>query len=174
MEEMVVLVNEKNEQLGIVPKATVHTTKTSLHRGFSVFLFNKKGQFLVTRRAYSKKTFPGVLTNSFCGHPAPNESVTDAAKRRAVDELGITDIVVSSPIPYRYRAVDASGIVENEICPVMIGTTSQEPNMNPQEVAEFRFVSWSDFLSDIKQRPDKYSLWCKEEALLVDKAMKAK
>jgi isopentenyl-diphosphate delta-isomerase type 1 len=174
MEELVVLVDDNNNQIGTAPKATVHTNDTPLHRGFSVFLFNKKGQFLLTRRAYTKKTFPGVLTNSFCGHPAPGETVEDAARRRVFDELGIKHITITKTIPYRYKVADQNGIVENEICPPMIAYTDEEPVMNPDEVAEYTWIDWKTFLQEIKKHPQKYSLWCREEALLVDTALQQK
>ncbi|MDO8452012.1 MAG: isopentenyl-diphosphate Delta-isomerase, partial [bacterium] len=88
--EYVVLVDEKNQELGTMPKDQVHTTDTPLHRGFSLFVFNDRKELLVTRRARTKKTFPGVWTNTLCGHPAPGERSIDAARRRLQDELGLS------------------------------------------------------------------------------------
>lgn len=171
MEEQVVLVDEQNNVLGITPKATVHTNNTPLHRGFSVFLFNKRKQFLVTQRAKTKKTFPGVFTNSFCGHPALDETPEQAAKRRVKQELGIDRLTILKTFPYRYSCTGENGIQENEICPVMIAVTDQEPVINKVEVEQYYWQDWQAFLADQKQFPEKYSLWSREEAQLVDKVL---
>lgn len=117
--ELVRLLDEQGNEIGTANKALVHTTDTPLHLAFSCHLMDAAGRTLLTRRALSKLTWPGVWTNSFCGHPAPGESFQDAIIRRAAVELNIrvTDIQPALP-DFRYRAVDASGIVENEICPV--------------------------------------------------------
>ena len=114
--ELVVLLSEEGTPIGTADKATVHTEDTHLHLAFSCHVFNRDGKILVTRRALEKKTWPGVWTNSFCGHPGPDEDFTDAIHRRAEQELGLKLASVKSALPdFRYRAVDASGIVENEI-----------------------------------------------------------
>ena len=172
MEELVVLVDEKNNVVGTAPKATVHTTDTPLHRAFSVFLFNPHGEFLVTRRAVSKKTFPGVWTNSFCGHVLPEEKVENAAMRRLRHELGISHMHIESVHPYRYRFADLNGIVENEICPILIATTEElviKPSKS--EVMTWKWVPWNEFFTDIQMNPDIYSPWSREEALIVAKNM---
>ena len=173
MEELVVLVNEDNEVLGTYPKATVHTQNTPLHRGFSCFLFNQKGEFLVTQRALSKKTFGGVWTNSVCGHPGPNEESIEAVKRRLQEELGMTAETLTKVSDYRYTFADKSGIVENEICPIFIGVTKNiAPIDNPLEIDAWKWVAWSEFIQDIGKNPNIYSPWCREEAIFVDKHIK--
>lgn len=168
MEELVVLVNEDNTPIGTAPKATVHTTNTPLHRAFSLFLFNQQNELLVTKRASSKKTFPGVWTNSVCGHPAPDETTVEAATRRVSAEMGISDAKVSEVSPYRYRFADKNGIVENEICPICIGFTDSQPTPDPLEVDDWKWIRWEDFLRDIDANPHIYSPWCIEEAKILN------
>lgn len=170
MRELVVLVDDNNKEIGTSPKDTVHTQNTPLHRGFSLFLFNSKGQLLLTRRALTKKTFPGVWTNTVCGHPAPHEDPVTAAKRRLKDELGIEekdlkDIKIVSP--YRYRFADTKGIVENEICPVLVAHSDVEPQANNKEVEEAKWINWDKFREEIKNNPQNYSPWSGEEASLI-------
>jgi len=86
-EEYVVLVDEDGTEIGTATKASVHHATTPLHLGFSCYVFDARGRVLLTRRALGKRTWPGVWTNSFCGHPAPGEMVTDAVRRRAGEEL---------------------------------------------------------------------------------------
>ncbi|OGG31499.1 isopentenyl-diphosphate delta-isomerase [Candidatus Gottesmanbacteria bacterium RIFCSPLOWO2_01_FULL_46_9] len=167
--EYVVLVNEKNTVLGKRPKQDVHSTHTPLHRGFSLFLFNTKKQLLITRRAHTKKTFPGVWTNTVCGHPAPGESVIKAAKRRLNDELGIVGVNIREVSPYRYRFADGNGVVENEICPILVAYSDVKPKVNAKEVAEWKWIAWTDFLRALKQNPQVYSPWCREEAAIIEK-----
>ncbi len=138
--ELVVLVDDNNNVLGTKPKDDVHTTDTPLHRGFSLFIFNSKKQLLLTQRASTKKTFPGVWTNTICGHLAPDESTAQAATRRLKEELGITGVEVKEVTPYRYRFADKNGIVENEICPILIGNFDGNPTPNPTEVDDWKWI----------------------------------
>ena len=162
--EVVVLVDDQNNPIGTVPKETVHTTDTPLHRAFSLFIFNSQKQLLVTKRASTKKTFPGVWTNTVCGHLAPEETAEQAAARRLSDELGITGVTIKEVSPYRYKFADKNGIVENEICPIIVGTFDGNPNPHPGEVDEWKWMDWEKFLEDIRINPEPYSPWCREEA----------
>lgn len=162
--EQVVLVDEQNNPIGVADKDTVHTTTTPLHRAFSLFLFNSKGQVLLTRRATTKKTFPGVWTNTVCGHLSPEEDVVTAAVRRLAQELGITGVSVQEVAPYRYRFADKNGVVENEICPITVSYFDGDPHPHPGEVDEWKWMDWELFLADIRNNPEPYSPWCREEA----------
>ena len=158
--EYVVLLDDHGTPIGHHDKATVHTTDTALHLAFSCHVFNEDGLLLVTRRALSKKAWPGVWTNSFCGHPAPGEQIVDAVIRRAERELGIGVDGLREALPdFRYRAVDASGVVENEICPVYIATTRATPAPAQDEVAEVAWVNPHDLLSAVERAPWAFSPW---------------
>lgn len=160
MTEFVVLVSEEGQPIGSADKATVHTTDTPLHLAFSCHVFNEAGEVLVTRRALAKKTWPGVWTNSFCGHPAPEEAPEDALQRRARQELGFTVTDVRSALPdFRYRAVDASGVVEFEICPVFVARAINEPLPEPDEVCEFAWVEPHALLAAVEATPWAFSPW---------------
>ncbi len=160
VEELVVLLAEDGSRVGTAPKATVHTNDTPLHLAFSCHVTNAAGDVLITRRALSKLTWPGVWTNSFCGHPGPDESMDDAIRRRAEQELGITVRDIRPALPdFRYRAIDASGIVENEICPVFAATVVGEPNPSPAEVAEWRWVNPDNLRAAIEGAPFAFSPW---------------
>jgi isopentenyl-diphosphate Delta-isomerase len=164
MDELVVLVNDKNEQVGVMPKVEAHNAHTPLHRAFSVYVFNKEGKFLLTQRALKKKVFPGVWTNSCCGHPGPGEKTETAIKRRLKDELGLKPKTLQLVLPdFRYRA-KMHGVVENEICPVYVATVSSAVKPNPDEVENFEWVSWKEFQNRLKKHPRKYSKWCREQA----------
>jgi len=167
--EQVILVDEQNNQIGVTDKETVHTKNTPLHRAFSLFLFNDKKQLLVTKRALSKKTFPGVWTNSVCGHVSPGEETIAAVKRRVHEELQIRVDDIHEVAPYRYRFADASGIVENEICPIFIGFTSENPTLEKSEVEEYTWIDWEEFLETILNRPGSYSPWSEEEAFILQR-----
>lgn len=167
MNEFVVLVDEQNRELGTAPKDSVHTKNTPLHRGFSLFLFNSKGELLLTKRSPSKKTFPGVWTNTVCGHPGPGESAVDAARRRLKHELGIDAFDIKEVSPYRYRFVDKNGIVENEICPILVGYADVDPRPDKNEVDDWKWMKWEAFLEDLKKNPEIYSPWSREEADLI-------
>ena len=158
--EQVVLLDDAGQPVGVADKVSVHDADTPLHLAFSCHVYNQAGQVLVTRRAMTKLTWPGVWTNSFCGHPAPGESMEESLARRAADELGITLTGVEVILPdFRYRAVDASGIVENEVCPVYRAVTSDAVVANPDEVAEFAWVDPSSLATAAIAAPYAFSPW---------------
>jgi isopentenyl-diphosphate delta-isomerase len=162
-EELVCLLDDDGRDVGVELKRSVHTTDTKLHRAFSCHILDADGRTLVTRRALSKATWPGVWTNSVCGHPAPGESFEQAIGRRAAHELGLELSAPAVVLPdFRYRAVDASGIVENEICPVFIARcrAGAEPLMpNPREVCEWAWVDPQDLERSAAMVPFAFSPW---------------
>lgn len=158
--ELVVLLSDDGLPIGTADKQGVHTAETPLHLAFSCHLFRESGEVLVTRRALNKLTWPGVWTNSFCGHPAPGEAAPDAIRRRAERELGVEVREIQSVIPgFRYRAVDASGIVENEVCPVFRAEISGELNPSADEVEEFAWVHPTQLVAAVAAAPFAFSPW---------------
>jgi len=169
MNEEVILVDENNNEIGTAPKDSVHTKDTPLHRAFSCFVFNDKKELLVTQRAITKKTFPGVWTNTVCGHPGKGETAVEAAQRRLKDELGLVVRNVIEVSPYRYRFTDKNGVVENEICPILVGYTNDNPMPRDGEVEDWKWMDWEEFKRVIAaDKRGAWSEWCKEEAGLVD------
>jgi isopentenyl-diphosphate delta-isomerase len=159
-EELVVLVDAAGSPIGTADKLSVHDTDTPLHLAFSCHISDPAGRILVTRRALGKLTWPGVWTNSFCGHPGPGETQEEAIERRAERELGIRVSSIEPVLPdFRYRAVDASGIVENEICPVYQATTVDAVAPNPDEVAEFAWLEPADLRRAVAAAPFAFSPW---------------
>lgn len=158
--ELVILLDEQGMPVGTAEKSEVHTAHTPLHLAFSCHIFNAEGDVLITRRALSKKTWPGVWTNSACGHPGPGESMEDAIRRRAQDELGMELGSITAVLPdFRYRAVDASGIVENEICPVFVADALGEPRPEAAEVCEWKWVRPDSLASAVTHTPFVFSPW---------------
>lgn len=138
----------------------MHGARTPLHLAFSCHVVRGDGRMLVTRRALTKRTWPGVWTNAFCGHPMPGEEMQHAIERRAHDELGLVLADVELMLPrFRYRATDASGTVENEVCPVYLATTRQAPRPNPDEVAELAWVRPHDLARSVRSTPWAFSPW---------------
>lgn len=160
--ELVRLLDDAGAEIGTADKAVVHTTDTPLHLAFSCHLVDAQGRTLLTRRALSKVTWPGVWTNSFCGHPAPGESFEEAIMRRAAIELNITVQDIRPALPdFRYRATDASGLVENEVCPVFTALYTGEGTLspNPDEVCDWGWADIVDVEEAVSATPFTFSPW---------------
>lgn len=158
------LLDDRGREIGTADKWSVHTARTPLHRAFSCYLFSPEGQLLLTRRADVKRTFPGLWTNSVCGHPAPNESDSQAIRRRAREELQLAVDQLAPALPdFRYQATsrraDHEPILENEICPVYLATTTGEPRPDPSETDAHAWVNWTEFLRRLAAHPDAHSPW---------------
>jgi isopentenyl-diphosphate Delta-isomerase len=158
--ESVVLLDEAGHARGACEKVAAHGAHTPLHLAFSCYVFNTSGQFLLTRRADTKLVFPGVWTNSCCGHPAPGELLPDAVERRVRQELGITLGRVILLLPrFRYRA-EMNGVVENELCPVYAGFSDDVLVPDPAEVADAKWTEWPDFSQRVRSGELQVSPWC--------------
>lgn len=164
-DEHVVLVDPDGTVLGTAPKLASHHAKTPLHLAFSCYIFNEHGQFLVTQRAHHKKVWPGVWTNSCCGHLALNESSEQAMSRRAQYELGmrVKDLQVLLP-DYQYITPPFNGIVDHEICPVYVARANSLVHANPEEVADYAWVSWDEYIDALNSdKGDTWSWWAKDQ-----------
>ena len=160
IEDEVVLLDESGSPVGRAPKSAAHGPDTALHLAFSCHVVNALGEVLVTRRSLSKQAWPGVWSNSFCGHPRPAEPLAAAVRRRAEFELGIelTEVELALPL-FRYRATDANGTVENEVCPVYVAFTDDLPDPNPREIAEYTWVSPQELGRAVEAAPWAFSPW---------------
>ncbi|MEJ7650480.1 MAG: isopentenyl-diphosphate Delta-isomerase [Nakamurella sp.] len=164
-DDLVVLVDPAGTPIGSERKSRVHTTDTPLHLAFSVYLFDGAGNVLMTRRALSKLTWPGVWTNSCCGHQRLDEPPAEGVRRRTRAELGlqITDLRCVLP-DFAYRARDAGGIVENEICPVFVGTVAGPvPEPDDSEVMEWAWLPWRHLVTAVTGASFAFSPWCVQQ-----------
>ena len=169
--EQVVLLDEHNRPIGFTSRATVHGTDTPRHLAFSCYLFDDHGRVLLTRRALTKVAWPGVWTNSCCGHPRPGEASEDAVLRRLEKELGARVSGLRLVLPdFGYRAVDPSGVVENEFCPVWVARLAGPFQPNSDEVAETAWVTWADLVRLVDTAPSLLSPWCVAQVPQLDAA----
>lgn len=162
-DEQVVLLDPAGHAIGVAAKAAVHTADTPLHLAFSCYVFNDSGELLLSQRALDKRVFPGLWTNSLCGHPGPGEDLISAIHRRADYELGLEvhDLRVVLP-GFGYRA-EMAGIVENELCPVVVAGTSGQPQPNPIEVEATHWVEWARFAGEVLAGERDVSPWCRQQ-----------
>lgn len=158
-EEKVILVNEKDEQIGLMPKMEAHE-KALLHRAFSVFVFNDKNELMIQQRAHGKYHSPGLWTNTCCSHQREGESNIDAGKRRLQEEMGFsTDL--KDTISFIYKAPFDNGLTEHEFDHILVGKFEGEPALNPDEVSDWKWVSLDDLKKDMAENPEKYTEWFK-------------
>lgn len=160
-DELVVLLDDDLRPASSAAKNVVHGSATPLHLAFSCYVQDAGGRLLMTRRALSKSAWPGVWTNSCCGHPAPDEQIEVAVRRRVRHELGLAISQLRCVLPdFRYRATDPAGMVENEICPVFVALAQDQPEPNPAEVMDWRWADWSAVSSLAAAAPWALSPWC--------------
>ena len=157
--EEVILVNERDEQTGTIEKMEAHR-KALLHRAFSVFIFNTKGEMLLQQRALGKYHSPGLWTNACCSHPRPGEEVAAAAARRLKEEMGI-GATLTKMFDFIYRTEFDNGLTEFEFDHVYIGTHNGQLYPNKQEVNDYCFRSMEAIEQDLERQPATYSSWFK-------------
>ncbi len=159
IEENVILVNENDEQIGLMPKMEAHK-KALLHRAFSVFVFNSKNELMLQQRALHKYHSPGLWTNTCCSHQRDGETNLDAGSRRLEEEMGfITPLKETTS--FIYKAPFDNGLTEHELDHIMVGYYEGEPKINPDEVAAWKWMLLEDVKQDIAYNPDDYTAWFK-------------
>ena len=158
-EEKVILVNEKNEQIGLMPKMEAHE-KAVLHRAFSVFIFNDNNELMLQQRALDKYHSPGLWTNTCCSHQRDGETNIEAGKRRLQEEMGFVTELENS-ISFIYKAPFDNGLTEHEYDHVLLGKFNDSPNINPEEVASWKWMSIENVKVDIALNPEIYTEWFK-------------
>jgi len=159
MENNIVLVDENDNQIGLMPKLEVHQ-KGLLHRAFSVFIYNDNKELLLQQRAHSKYHSPGLWTNTCCSHQYENETNIEAGKRRLMEEMGFkTDL--TEVLSFIYKAPFDNGLTEHEFDYVLEGFYNKKPIINTQEVADWKWMKLEDVKNDIKVNPNLYTVWFK-------------
>jgi len=159
VEENVILVNEKDEKIGLMPKMEAHE-KALLHRAFSVFVFNDKNELMLQQRALSKYHSPGLWTNTCCSHQRDGESNLEAGKRRLQEEMGfVTEL--EEKTSFIYKAPFDNGLTEHELDHIMVGYYNGIPVINIEEVESWKWMSLKDVKNDISRNPEQYTAWFK-------------
>jgi isopentenyl-diphosphate delta-isomerase len=157
--EVVILVDEKDNTIGTMEKMEAHK-KGLLHRAFSVLLFNSNGELLIQKRSSSKYHSAGLWTNTCCSHPRLDEKIEDAIQRKLMQEMGI-DAQPVFAYKFTYRIDLENGLTENELDHVFIGTYDGEPEINKDEVEDWKFISLTDLHRIIKTNPEQFTFWFK-------------
>ena len=159
MEEQVILVDEQDNPIGLMGKMEAHQ-KAVLHRAFSVFILNDKGELMLQQRAAEKYHSPNLWTNTCCSHPREGETTIEAGKRRLQEEMGfvteLTDVQT-----FIYKAPFDNGLTEHELDHILIGYYNEAPNINPAEVGDWRWELPENIKKDIAARPHRYTEWFK-------------
>lgn len=159
IDERVILVDENDAVIGTMEKMEAHLTG-ELHRAFSVFIFNSNGELLMQQRAYHKYHSGGKWTNSCCSHPRPNEDTHGAANRRLQEEMGLK-CELTHGFSFVYNSMVEDDLIEYEYDHVFFGLTDQQPLINTDEVADYRYQTLDDLTDDILANPDSYTEWLK-------------
>lgn len=153
----VVLVDKKNNQIGTEDKLEAHKNGGRLHRAFSIFIFNSEGELLLQKRAPEKYHSEGLWTNTCCSHPNPGEDLKEAVERRLQEEMGF-QCEVKKIFDFIYKA-KFEELTEKEFDNVLIGRSDQEPEPNPEEVLEWKWMKMEEIKEDLKKNPKKYTPW---------------
>jgi isopentenyl-diphosphate delta-isomerase len=159
MNSFVALVDEDDKEIGVEEKMKAHKNGL-LHRAFSIFIFNKKGELLLQRRALSKYHSGGLWTNTCCGHPQPKSNILEDGKKRLSEEMGF-DCELSEIFSFKYQAKLPNGLIENEFDHVLFGKYDSEPVLNPEEACDYKWITIDLLQTDMNNFPDKYTEWLK-------------
>jgi isopentenyl-diphosphate delta-isomerase len=156
--EDLILVDADDNETGFLPKAQAHNGQGTLHRAFSVFLFNEEGALLLQQRGTTKRLWPGYWSNSCCSHPRRGESMQTATRRRLRDELNV-DAELNYVYKFSYQAEFGELGSEHELCHVYLGSISGDVQANDHEIESVRFVSVADLETEIAATPDQFTPW---------------
>lgn len=159
MEELVILVDQNDHPTGVMEKIQAHI-EAKLHRAFSIFIFNSKGELMLQQRALTKYHSPGLWSNTCCSHPRPGEDTLDAAHRRLKEEMGF-DCHFSEAFSFIYKAPFSNELTEHEYDHVFIGISDMKPVLNKEEAASYRMVKIEDIRNEMNEDPEKFSVWFK-------------
>lgn len=159
MNNQVILVDENDNEIGLMDKLQAHE-ENQLHRAFSVFIFNTKGEMLIHKRALEKYHSPGLWTNTCCSHPFPGESVKDATNRRLMEEMNL-HADLEFVYKFTYQVSFDNNLHEHEIDHVYYGVTNQMPFPDRSEVCDFKYVSIVDLIKEVKDQPEQFTEWFK-------------
>jgi isopentenyl-diphosphate delta-isomerase len=159
LEDNIIIVDTGGNAIGEIDKMEAHISGT-LHRAFSVFVFNSKGQLLLQQRALDKYHSGGLWTNTCCSHPRADEFTPDAAHRRLREEMGM-DCELTELFQFSYRHEFANGLIENEYDHVFMGISDEFPLPNPAEVAGFRYIDTDLLIFELLEQPEQYTAWFK-------------
>ena len=160
MKNHVILVNNEDQQTGTMEKLEAHQ-KALLHRAISVFIMNKNGEWLLQQRAKDKYHSSSLWSNTSCTHPFPGESNLDAAKRRLQEEMGI-QCELQKIFDFIYKEPLDNELTEHEFDHVFIGISDELPKLNTNEVMDYKYISYSDLMSDLETNPHSYTVWFKK------------
>ena len=158
-EEKVILVNERDEPIGLMEKLEAHE-KAVLHRAFSVFILNDKNEVMLQQRAHHKYHSPLLWTNTCCSHQREGESNIEAGTRRLHEEMGFS-AELKELFHFIYKAPFDNGLTEHELDHVMIGYYNEEPKINPDEVENWKWMSIEAIKDDIQTQSENYTVWFK-------------
>ncbi|MBD3225369.1 MAG: isopentenyl-diphosphate Delta-isomerase [Caldithrix sp.] len=161
-DELLILVDEQDNELGWETKEKCHNGKGILHRAFSIFIFNEKNELLLQKRSGSKRLWPLFWSNTCCSHPRKGETYEIASIRRLKEELGINTKLYYI-FQFQYEADFKDKGAENELCSVYIGKTNQRPEINENEIAEWQYIKPEELDNKIQQQPERFTPWFKME-----------
>jgi isopentenyl-diphosphate delta-isomerase len=159
--DTLILVDTEDRERGFEEKEICHLIPTKLHRAFSIFIINEKGEMLIHKRAGGKKTWPGFWTNACCSHPRKGETLVTATKRRLKEELAVF-CPVTHLFSFRYSAEFDATYGENEIDHVFLGTYNGVVKPDPKEIEEWKFVNLEELAIDVEARGEGYTPWFKK------------
>ncbi|MEO6893979.1 MAG: isopentenyl-diphosphate Delta-isomerase [Ginsengibacter sp.] len=159
MNELLILVDENDNEIGLMEKMSAHKSGT-LHRAFSVFIFNSKGELLLQQRADNKYHSGGLWTNTCCSHPVDGEKIGETIKKRLKEEMGMECETVFQ-FSFIYKSELDNGLTEHELDHVYFGTSEEEPVINKAEAKDWKYVSLDDLQKAVEQNPLDYSAWLK-------------